>query len=166
MNPSWLRKACRLASILHFSLLEILANSKLYNSSKSTPSRSCLDTFESDLWNRHILQLSLLEPGLYYATTALVGNWARSNCLLQSKGACCNVQGRVAARGRKRPSRVAGKQVAVGGVVQGTTGGGGLAGPGMERYLWAGMERGGQDLVELGLIKDDARLRKRTNAEL
>ena len=81
---------------------------------------------------------------------------------MQSKGACCNVQGRVAARGRKRPSREAGKQVAVGRVVQGTTGGGGLADAGMERYLWAGMERGGQDLVELGLIKDDARLRKRT----
>jgi hypothetical protein len=27
--------------------------------------------FESDLWNRYILQLSLLEPSLYYATTAL-----------------------------------------------------------------------------------------------
>jgi hypothetical protein len=40
------------------SLLEILANSKLYNSSKSTPSRSYLDTFESDLWNRYILPLS------------------------------------------------------------------------------------------------------------
>jgi Fe2+ transport system protein FeoA len=76
------------------------------------------------------------------------------------------VQGRVAARGRKRPSREAGKQVAVRGVVQGTTGGDGLAGAGMERYLCAVMERGGQDLVELGLIKDDARLRKRTNAEL
>ena len=27
--------------------------------------------FESDLWNRYVLQLSLLEPSLYYATTAL-----------------------------------------------------------------------------------------------
>jgi hypothetical protein len=27
--------------------------------------------FESDLWNRYILQLSLLEPSLYYATAAL-----------------------------------------------------------------------------------------------
>lgn len=101
----------------HFPL-KILANFKPYKSSKSTPSRSCLDAFESDLWNRYILQLSLLEPNLYYAATALVGNGACSNCLLRSKGVCCNVQGRVAAR----PSRQAGKQVAVGGAGFGRVG--------------------------------------------